>query len=149
MGDRHAQLTTALLGAGCTAPKDWVHSELSEDIPQFARFLMLRDVHRAADAVDETLADALFDRPELEQSVAAMREAVGAEAVHALLHAYAKALGNSFVMVVDEGPAEQGDNTPGWMLMETDGEGVPTGRLVQALHEDYLDFDGNYSPAER
>ena len=148
MGDRHAQLTTAMLGAGCIAPKDWVHSELSENIPQFARFLLLRDVHRAADAVDTVLADTVGEQPHLQATLDALREAVGEDALHTLLQAYGKALGNALVMVLDEGPADASAEQPGWALMETDADGVPTGRWVQGLHEDYLDFDGAYQPAD-
>lgn len=144
MSERHAQLTTAMLAAGCTAPKDWVHSEVSEDIPQFARFLLLRDVYRAIDAVDERLAEARFDRPELQQTLQQLRDAVGNDALHELLHAYGHAVGNSFVMVLDQGPAAQREDTPGWMLMEVDAEGGPTGRRVDGLHEDYLDFPQCY-----
>ncbi|WP_416056350.1 hypothetical protein [Stenotrophomonas maltophilia] len=126
--------------AGCSDPRDWVNSELGENLPQFARFLMLRDVHALADDVDGTLSEALFDRPDLEQTLATLRGAVHSQALHALLHAYGKALGNSVVMAVDEGPAMREDGMPGWLLMETDANDEPTGRLVQGLHEDYLDF---------
>lgn len=142
--DRRAALTAAMQAAGCTAPKDWVNSELREDIPQFARFLMLQEVHQLADAVEDGLAEALFDRPDLEQTLDAARAALGPAALHDLFRAYAKALGNSFVMVLDEGPSTASADTPGWQLMETDAEGEPTGRLVQGLHEDYLDFDASY-----
>ncbi|CAH0234257.1 hypothetical protein [Stenotrophomonas lactitubi] len=126
--------------AGCSDPRSWVNSELGENLPQFARFLMLRDVHALADDVDSTLSEALFDRPELEQTLATLRGAVDPQALHALLHAYGKTLGNSFVMAVDEGPAMREDSMPGWLLMETNANDEATGRLVQGLHEDYLDF---------
>lgn len=142
--ERHARLTAAMQRAGCTDPTDWVNSEVSEDLPQFARFLMLREVHALADAVDDALEETLFDRPDLEQTLAAAREAVGAEALDALLLAYGKTLGNSFVMVLDDGPSVQGEDIPGWQLVETDAEAEPTGRLVQGLHEDYQDFEGAY-----
>ena len=132
--------------AGCTDPRSWVNSELGENLPQFARFLMLRDVHTLADDVDSALSEALFDRPELEQTLATLRGAMDPQALHALLRAYGNALGNSFVMAVDEGPAMREDGMPGWLLMETDANDEPTGRLVQGLHEDYLDFDDRYTP---
>lgn len=139
--DRRASLTAAMQSAGCAAPADWVNSELREDIPQFARFLLLRDVHTLTDAVDDTLAEALYDRPDLQGTVQALHAAVDPAALHALLLAYGKALGNGFVMALDEGPAAPAPDMPGWQLVETDADGEPTGRLVQGLHEDYLDVD--------
>ena len=141
---RRAALTAAMQSAGCTAPADWVNSELREDIPQFARFLLLRDVHTLADAVDDTLAEAVYDRPDLQRTLQSLHAAVDPAALHALLLAYGKALGNGVVMALDEGPAAPAPDMPSWQLVETDADGEPTGRLVQGLHEDYLDFDAAY-----
>lgn len=131
--------------AGCTDARSWVNSELGENLPQFARFLMLRDVHLLTDDVDGALSDAIFDRPELEEALATLRNAVDPQVLHALLHAYGKALGNGFVMALDEGPAMREEGMPGWQLMETDAGDEPTGRRVQGLHEDYLEFEESYS----
>ena len=62
------------------------------------------------------------------------------------LLAYGQALGNSFVMAVDEGPSRREDGMPGWVLMETDADDTPSGRLIQGLHEDYLDFATSVAP---
>ncbi|OWT77016.1 MULTISPECIES: hypothetical protein [unclassified Achromobacter] len=144
--ERRAALAAAMEAAGCTDPKSWVDSELSEDIPQFARFLLLQEVHRAADAVEVTVSEALFDRPDLEVTLKTLRSIVAPDALNELLLAYGKALGNTFVMALDHGP--QDDDVPRWQLMETDAEGKPTGRLVQGLHEDYLDFEDSYERDE-
>jgi len=146
MTDRRAGLIAAMKAAGCGDSRSWVNSELGEDLPQFARFLVLRDVHALADDVEGALSEALFDRPELEQTLAALRGAVDPQAPHALLRAYGKALGNSFVMAVDEGPAMREDGMPGWVLMETGVDDEPTGRVVQGLHKDYMDFEGSGAP---
>ncbi|HCV95922.1 MAG TPA: hypothetical protein DGV23_04085 [Stenotrophomonas sp.] len=142
--DRRAQLTGAMHAAGCLDPRDWVGSELAEDIPEFARFLLLREVYQLTDAVQDTLADAVYDQPALQDTLKALHEAVAPAALEALLLAYGRALGNGWVMALDHGPAGQGPDWPGWQLMETDAEGAPSGRLVQGLHEDYLDFEGAY-----
>ena len=76
MSERRDELSAAMKAAGCSDPRDWVNSELGENLPQFARFLMLRDVHALADDVDGTLSEALFDRPDLEQTLATLRGAV-------------------------------------------------------------------------
>ncbi|WP_137189601.1 hypothetical protein [Stenotrophomonas rhizophila] len=143
--ERRAQLTAAMQAAGCTAPRDWVSSELSENIAQFARFRVLHDVHVLADDVEHVLSDALDDQPDLQDTLQTLRAAVDPAALHALLRAYAKALGNAFVMVLDEGGMCDDPRMPGWQLMETGPDG-PTGRLVQGLHEDYLDFEDSYQP---
>lgn len=143
--ERRAQLTAAMQAAGCTAPRDWVSSELSENIAQFARFRVLHDVHVLADDVEHVLSDAIDEQPELEGTLQTLRAAVDPTALHALLRAYAKALGNHFVMVLDEGGMSDDPRLPGWQLMETGPDG-PTGRRVDGLHEDYLDFEDSYRP---
>ncbi|WP_313139726.1 hypothetical protein [Stenotrophomonas sp.] len=146
MNERRTALISALRSAGCSDPASWADSELREDIPQFARFLVLRDVHRLADDVDSALAETLFDRDDLAATLQALRSAVPAAALEALLRAYGQALGNSFVMAVDEGPSMREDGMPGWVLMETDADDTPSGRLIQGLHEDYLDFATSVAP---
>lgn len=143
--ERRAQLTAAMQAAGCTAPRDWVSSELSENIAQFARFRVLHDVHVLADDVEHVLSDAIDEHPELEGTLQTLRAAVDPKALHALLRAYAKALGNHFVMVLDEAGMSDDPRMPGWQLMETGPDG-PTGRRVDGLHEDYLDFEDSYQP---
>lgn len=145
--ERHAALTAAMQAAGCITPRDWVGSELAENIAQFARFRVLRDVHLLVDDVEATLSDIADDHPGLQASLDTLRAALPPNALHALLRAYGKVLGNGFVMVLDEGGMSDDVRAPGWQLMETGADGEPTGRLVQGLHEDYLDFDGSYHAA--
>lgn len=141
---RRERLTELMSAAGCVKPKPWVSSELSEDIPQFARFLMLKSVHEIADDVDVVLSNATWERPDLTLTMDRLRHTVPAEDLHVFLRAYAKAMGNLFVTLLDHGPDFSGPGVPGWLLMETDEAGETTDRAVEGLCEDYLDFEANY-----
>ena len=142
--EQREALQSSMREAGCVAPADWVASELSEDIPQFARFLLLKGVHEIADDVDSAVAGGLWSNPDAERTWALLQAAVPPDALHSFLRAYAKAVGESIVMLLDYGMGNDApDDAPGWLLMET-RDGETTGRSIEGLHEDYPDFEKEY-----
>jgi hypothetical protein len=118
---------------GADDPDSWASSEITENIPQLARFRLLRGMwaivdeqgpstgptHEAGDAAQNRLL-ALGAEPEDLRAIARM--------------AAFDALSSALYFLDDPGDDEVPD-LPGWALMETSG-GEPTGRLVQGLHED-------------
>jgi hypothetical protein len=138
--DRAAALVLRdrLAALGADDAESWARSEVSEGIPQQARFLILRrlwreavDAWTAPDALDRLpaarrLLDAGVDRTDL------VRVVRGA-AFGAVLDA---------VVAIDGGhDPEAPDDCPGWALVETDPDGNPTGREVGGLHESFLEVD--------
>ncbi|WP_214325375.1 hypothetical protein [Nonomuraea sediminis] len=124
---------------GADDPQAWAHSEISEDIPQLARFLALRHIWPdlisswAAPGALEGIpaASRLLARDVNPVDLARVAQVAAYEAVFSLLYTLT-AYGRD-----DKAPA----NTPGWRLMETAPSGELTGRAVQSLHEDLLTMD--------
>jgi hypothetical protein len=131
----------------------WVRSEISEDIAQLARYLVLRSIWpdhieswarnsgtwigHAVKAVDSQPDD------DFAEAGRALGRALAAGVTMADLGAIARMIAyeTAFGVLnhIDEGhdPAA-GVDAPGWRLVETDADGAATGRLVVGLHEDIL-----------
>ncbi|MEU8302060.1 hypothetical protein AB0C84_00750 [Actinomadura sp. NPDC048955] len=134
--DRFARL-------GAPGPGEWARSEVSEDIPQMARFLLLRRLWEEAingwgdpGAVENIPAAArlLTAGANRDDIVLAMRTAAF-EAVFATL------------LAIDEGGPITPDDQPlpGWRLHETDSTGRDTGRRLGGLYESLRET----APSER
>nr|QIY67842.1 hypothetical protein HEP85_40235 [Streptomyces sp. RPA4-2] len=123
---------------GVTDPVDLIKSEVMEDLPQLARFVLLRNLwHGAIDGWTEPgsldqlpagqrLLAAGTDREDLVRLV----RAVAYEAVFATLDEL-DAGGDLNVSGVEAG----------WVVMESGEDGSPTGRTLSGLHEDLLTMD--------
>jgi len=125
---------------GTPQPDSWASSEISEGIPQQARYLVLRRIWAKARTQwrdpgmlrrNETLAQLLTRGADQELLAEALRGVVF-DAVTAV------------IMTIDEGyDPDAPDNAPGWTLAETDSDGNTTGRQVGGLHESLLQVDPN------
>ncbi|WP_433652063.1 hypothetical protein ACQP2C_06200 [Micromonospora zamorensis] len=123
---------------GALDPESWARSEISENIPQLARFMVLRALLREAispwmDATalgDVAAAQRLIDAGADPHDVLLVARAGAYEAVAAA------------VLVLDGGgDPKAGEDDPGWHLVETDGECNPTGREIGGLHESLPESD--------
>ncbi|MFH8436690.1 hypothetical protein ACH4A3_15895 [Streptomyces sp. NPDC018007] len=145
------RLTTLFdaLGADADA-RDWAESEVEEGLPQLARYRLLRtvwqdvdawstaaprwvDAYRAdgaaAGAVDRALAAGLAP-----DDLGTLAREIARETAFGVLRALADPVDGSL-------PAEVEARLPGWRLAELDAEGVPTGRHLDALHEDFAELE--------
>ncbi|MGW0192020.1 hypothetical protein [Nonomuraea sp. NPDC003201] len=125
------------LGAG--DPEGSAISEITENIPQLARFLALRSIW-------PELIDAWASPGSLETNPAANRLlSSGANrddlAQLARASAYEAVFGLLYRLTANGQDDEAPENSPGWRLMETTAAGDLTGRAVQSLHEDLLSMD--------
>ncbi|MEU8185521.1 hypothetical protein AB0B86_32640 [Micromonospora sp. NPDC049047] len=123
---------------GAQDPEGWARSEISEDIPQLARFMVLRALWREAIS-PWTDVSALHD-------VAAAHRLIesGADPHDVLLVARAGAYEAVFaaVCILDEGgDPDARESDPGWHLIETDAQCNPTGREIGGLHESLGETD--------
>ncbi|MFI8368483.1 hypothetical protein [Streptomyces sp. NPDC085466] len=121
-----------------TDPQDRVRSEIDENQPQLARFVLLRSLWRGA-------IDGWADPGVLEQ-VAAARRLLDAGADRRDLELLARAVAYEAVFVtVDEldrgADANVSGVDAGWAVVETGEDGTPTGRRLSGLHEDLLTTD--------
>ncbi|MCG5468924.1 hypothetical protein LADH09A_002825 [Micromonospora sp. LAH09] len=136
--DSAASLAERFKELGAHDPEEWARSEISENIPQLARFMVLRALWR--DAISPWLdASALCD-------VAAARRliAAGADPHDVLLVARVGAYEAvvAAVCILDEGGDPNArESDPGWHLVETDAECNPTGREIGGLHESLGETD--------
>lgn len=123
---------------GALDPESWARSEISENIPQLARFMVLRALWREAISPwtdgaalnDVAAAQRLIDAGADPHDVLLVARAGAYEAVAAA------------AQILDEGEdpnAREGD--PGWHLVETDAECNPTGREIAGLHESLRETD--------
>ncbi|MEU3056148.1 hypothetical protein [Streptomyces griseus] len=146
--DRLTALFDAL-GAGSDA-RDWAESETEEGLPQLARYRFLRTVWQdvdawateaprwvaayrtdgaAAGAVDRALAAGLTP-----EELGALGREIARETAFGVLNALADPADGSL-------PAEVEEQLPGWRLAELDPTGTPTGRHLDALHEDFAELE--------
>jgi hypothetical protein len=140
---------------GAPEPEEWVYSEITEDIPQLARFLVLRHLWR--DLIDSLREDTSWIQAMVEDAEndpagpfadagMALKRLMAAGAdlkdigTVARFVAYEAVFGT--LTTIDEGyDPELDEDGPGWALVELDAEGNPTGRSVGGLHESLLSLD--------
>lgn len=149
---RLADLTELLTRLGAPDPSGWARSELEEDIPQVARFLLLRQAwqHVVADG-DQAWIDAWRDLsaqspsapcagigPALERLLAAGADRDDLTTVVRVMQ-YSTLFGLCYLLD-DPGDVEPEVAELGWALVEVDAEGT-VGRHIGALHESLLETD--------
>ncbi|MER8033997.1 hypothetical protein [Streptomyces hydrogenans] len=131
-------LRTQFEALGATDAPDWARSEIDENQPQLARFVLLRSLWRGA-------IDGWAGPGALEQ-VAAARRLLDAGADRDDLELLARAVAYEAVFAtVDELDCGADVNVPGvdvgWALVESGEDGSPTGRRLSGLHEELLTMD--------
>lgn len=138
---------------GCEKPESWVRSEISEDLCQFATYLILSRIWRCE--IDRWVESPEMWIEEFSRSVGQTRLPVFDDAAAALkrlkeervsvqdlgavarLIAYNTAFG--VINLLDEGSDRDAvGDTPSWSLREKDFDGNLTGRGIEGLHESLL-----------
>jgi uncharacterized membrane protein YheB (UPF0754 family) len=122
---------------GASDPISWALSEVEENIAQSARFYFLKELLAVAENIHENVKSIDFDES-LEETYSDICKSVGQEKMDAFLKSYGKDILGAVVNVIDYSSSSP---TVGWQLVETDGEGELTGRGIDGLHEDWLDFN--------
>jgi hypothetical protein len=148
---RLRELADTFRDLGADDPEDWARSELEEDIPQLATFLLLRKMWRHAmpwaddpRAWIEVIVQAADDpsAPFADAGQALRRiVAAGADPDDVARVARMVVIESLFsaAFAIDDGTDDLApDGAPGWLLVETDAEGEPTGRVIGGLHESLL-----------
>lgn len=123
---------------GVTDPVDLIKSEVMEDLPQLARFVLLRSLWHGA-------IDGWTEPGSLDQLPAAQRLlATGADREDLVRLVRAVAYEAVFA-TLDELDAGGDVNVSGvgagWVVMESGEDGPPAGRALAGLHEDLLTMD--------
>jgi hypothetical protein len=140
-----AALTQRMAELGASQPGSWASSEITEGIPQQARYLVLRRIWA-------NVLQPWRDPAQLRRNEALVRLVdQGADPellAEALRGVVLRAVGD-VIVTIDEGfNLDAPDNAPGWALMEIDCDGRPTGREVGSLRESLLSVDPHGVEAE-
>ncbi len=138
---RFKDLCEQLKAAGATNPKSWANSELQENIPQFARFLVLKgltDIYRDVEGNLSEIESYSDEATEVHQKLASQFDE---QELKELLHFYGKSIIGKVIDMLDQGYLYDVNDNVGWSLMELDNKGTTTDRLIQGLHEDFLEFE--------
>lgn len=138
---RFKDLCEQLKAASATNPKSWANSELQENIPQFARFLVLKgltDIYRDVEGNLSEIESYSDEATEVHQKLASQFDE---QELKELLHFYGKSIIGKVIDMLDQGYLYDVNDNVGWSLMELDNKGTTTDRLIQGLHEDFLEFE--------
>jgi hypothetical protein len=149
------QMIDRLARLGAADAAAWVQSELQEDIPQAARFLILRRLWRdiddwrdnAAAYVPGMIAHAeKAPNAPFADGERALKRMVELGVPVAEIGAFARMVAYeamfAVVEVIDEGYDPDADEgVPGWGLIEVGAEGELTNRQIGGLHEGLLSLD--------
>jgi hypothetical protein len=130
--DAAGELRDRFEGLGAEDPEGWTRSEISENIPQLVRFLILRTILRQA--VDSwARAGALTTIPAAQRLLAAGADpgdllGLVQSTVHDTVFAVLECL--------DGGrDTEASEEHPGWSLVEVGGAHAGPSRRIEGLHE--------------
>ncbi|MCT6516344.1 MULTISPECIES: hypothetical protein [Enterobacterales] len=138
---RFKDLCEQLKAAGATDPKSWVKSELQENIPQVARFLVLKGLTDIYHDVDENIGEMDIYSDEVTDVYQKLASQFDNQELKRLLHFYGKSVIGKVIDMLDQGYLYDVNAKVGWSLMELNEQGETTDRLIQGLHEDFLEFD--------
>jgi hypothetical protein len=136
------RLIATLRAAGCDDPEGWADSELQEDIPQLARYLLCKAIWE--DAMEPwRQPGALGSYPEAQ---ALLASGVDAEQLRRLGGRIAYDAMTAVITAIDQeqyvGEADVPHDAPGWIVVEVDGKSLePTGRNAGFIHESILSVD--------
>ncbi|WP_153393895.1 hypothetical protein [Chryseobacterium vaccae] len=137
---RLEELVQRMVKSGAKKPLDWAWSEFREGIPQWARFMILKEMYLSAYDVAGNIDAAEEFNPEMNQNYDEMSSAIGTEKLNQFLTSYAKGMLYNMLGIFDDGNFDYESNDS-WILMTQNRETDELGEPVSGLHEDFLEFE--------
>jgi hypothetical protein len=134
-------LVVRMVRSGASKPLDWAWSEFREGLPQWARFMIIKEMYLTARNAEGNVDAAHDFDPNIGNIYQEIVAALGEEKLKQFLVGYGKGLLNNMLGIFDEGNFDYESNDS-WLLMTHDRETGTLGRPVSGLHEDFLEFDG-------
>ncbi|WP_260606475.1 hypothetical protein [Streptomyces sp. WAC08241] len=117
---------------------DWAKSEICEDLPHLARFVLLRSLWHGP-------IGSWADPGALDQLPAAQRLLAAGADKEDLVRLVRAVAYEAVFATLDELDSGSDVNVSGidvgWLVMESGEDGTPTGRALSGLHEDLLAMD--------
>ncbi|MEV6106668.1 hypothetical protein AB0M28_18400 [Streptomyces sp. NPDC051940] len=145
------KLTGLFAALGAANPESWAISEIDEDLPQLARYRLLRatsrDVAAWEGAASRWVEGYQRGGPASEPISRALAAGVTVEDLGVIAREVARetALGLLYRLsdpTDDAAPAGMEADLPGWQLVEISAAGEATGRVLDGLYEDLAELDG-------
>lgn len=128
---RATEMASRLAAAGCDEPEGWISSEISEGIPQLARFALLKSIWE--NSLLPAIEAQFWLNGESKDRLSKIDQVLNAQEKKELFTDIAKSLCFGILNVLDEGVYRE--ELPGWCVMEIDTNDEPTKRSVGGLHE--------------
>jgi len=127
--------------AGAKEPLSWALSEVTENIPQFGRFLVLKNLFEIAKSPTKNISMALDFDCEIKNKFSEISKTVGEEKLLDFLSSFSKGMMYHVVELFDEGNRNAKEDKVNWVLLKTDENGKHSEQIIQGLHEDFLEFE--------
>jgi len=146
------ELTSIFRQLGAVDPESWAHSEISEEIPQLARFVFLKGAWERIAPDDDTIwidnmlrnvpPDSTAPYAGAAHSIRRMLKSGVSKSVIAELvrSTQAEFLFGLCCMMDDPGSVDGNDGHVDWAFVELDSDGN-YGRTINGLHESVLETD--------
>ncbi|MFF4273248.1 hypothetical protein [Streptomyces sp. NPDC001536] len=123
------KLSRLFAALGTDDARGWAESEVEENLPQLARYRLLRALSQDIQAWDASSIASLRDESTATADVEDLARAIARETTFNVLYRLADP-------GLDDLPVDLHGQVPGWALMETTPAGELTGRVLNGLHED-------------
>lgn len=137
------ELLLRLEKAGAKKPLSWAFSEITENIPQFGRFLFLKGLTNIVHNVKENMSFADDTDENYEENIFKVSEKleklIGKAELNNFLKSFTKGVMWQVVNLIDEGNYNT-NGEPNWSLKELD-KNNKTERNINGLHEDLIGFE--------
>jgi hypothetical protein len=127
--------------AGAKNPLSWAFSEITENLPQFGRFLVLKKLFEIAKSPSQNIAMAFDFDDEIDDKFSEISKMVGEDKLLDFLSSFSKGIMYNVVELFDEGNRNVKEDKADWVLLKTDENGKHSEQIINGLHEDFLNFE--------
>ncbi|AYA99565.1 peroxidase [Lachnoanaerobaculum umeaense] len=117
------------------------YSEVTENIPQFARMSVFKEMQKIVRDIEGTLdlADDFYE--EDNELLKKFNNCFSDEEANRFLQIYTKAVISRFYSFLDEGNPRLDDDDLNWVLLETKADGSHSERIIEGFLEDDFNED--------
>ena len=118
-------------------------SEVTEDIPQFARMTVLKELHKISRDIDANCdyADDLDDDGDWDKLFEKFKNHFSQEDAEKFLRIYTKGVVARFYDFLEEGNPRAEEDDLNWVLLETKEDGSHNERVIQGFWENDFEED--------
>ena len=112
------------------------YSEVTENIPQFARMSVFKEMHKIIRDIEGTLelADEFYE--EDHELIDKFNDCFSDKEAERFLQIYTKAVISKFYSFLEEGNPRSEDDDLSWVLLETKADGSHSERIIEGFLED-------------